>query len=149
MAATAILDFGKMSITLDWIKIILHQIIWEDAPRRRGDDRVTKSRNRKLIRVTSSTECSKFTWLENPRWWGRHLGFRKISITPNCIELFAQNLVGRCITAMRRQHTTKTRNRNFFCVTALLWWIKMHILHERRKHNRCADVDKSSQLPDL
>jgi len=57
MAATAILDFGKMSITLDWIKIILHQIIWEDAPRRRGDDRVTKSRNRKLIRVTSSNEC--------------------------------------------------------------------------------------------
>ena len=33
---------------------ILHQIIWEDAPRRRGDDHVTKSRNRKLIRVTSS-----------------------------------------------------------------------------------------------
>jgi len=38
---------------------ILHQIIWEDAPQPRGDDRVTKSRNRKLIRVTSSTECQK------------------------------------------------------------------------------------------
>ena len=54
MAAAAILNFGKMSITLDWIKIsCIKLIIWEDAPRRRGDDHVTKSRNRKLIRVTS------------------------------------------------------------------------------------------------
>ena len=40
-------------------KDILHQIIWEDAPRRRGDDHATKSRNRKLIRVTSSNESRK------------------------------------------------------------------------------------------
>ena len=40
-------------------KDILHQIIWEDAPRRRADDYVTKSRNRKLIRVTSSNEGLK------------------------------------------------------------------------------------------
>ena len=33
---------------------------------------------------------------------GRHLGFGKMSITTNWIELFAQNLVGRCITAIRR-----------------------------------------------
>ena len=59
----------------------------------------------------------------------RRLGFRKMSITPNWIELFAQNLVGRCITATRRWHITKTRNRNFFCVTSLLWWIKMYILN--------------------
>jgi len=38
---------------------ILHQIICEGAPRRRGDDHVTKSRNRKLIRVTSSHEGLK------------------------------------------------------------------------------------------
>ena len=42
-------------------KDILHQIIWEDAPRRRGDDHATKSRNRKLIRVTSSNERLKHT----------------------------------------------------------------------------------------
>ena len=30
---------------------------------------------------------------------GRHLGFRKMLITPNWIELFAQKLVGRCITS--------------------------------------------------
>ena len=60
MAAAAILNFGKMSITLDWISVdILEQIIWEDASRRRGDDHVTKSRNRKLIRVTSSNEGLK------------------------------------------------------------------------------------------
>ena len=40
-------------------KDILHQIIWDDAPRRRGGDHVTKSRNRKLIRVTSSNESLK------------------------------------------------------------------------------------------
>ena len=39
-------------------KDILHQIIWEDAPVR-GDDHVTKSRNRKLISVTSSNEGLK------------------------------------------------------------------------------------------
>ena len=59
MAAAAILNFGKISITLDWIKNILHQITWKDAPRRHGDDDVTKSRNRKLIRVMSSKERLK------------------------------------------------------------------------------------------
>ena len=59
MAAAAILNFGKMSnFWLD--KDILHQIIWEDASRRRGDEHVTKSRNRKLIRVTSSNEGLKY-----------------------------------------------------------------------------------------
>jgi len=37
-----------------------------------------------------------------------------MSITPNWIELFAQNLVGRYITAMRRWDIAKTGNRNFF-----------------------------------
>jgi len=51
------LEFRKNVINLDWIKKdILHQIIWEDAPGPCGDDHVTKSRNRKLIRVTSSKE---------------------------------------------------------------------------------------------
>ena len=44
MAAAAILNFGKMSITLDWIDI-LRQIIWEDAPLPCGDDHLTKSRD--------------------------------------------------------------------------------------------------------
>ena len=38
---------------------ILHQIIWEDASRPCGDDHATKSRNRKLIPVTSSNESLK------------------------------------------------------------------------------------------
>jgi len=33
--------------------------MWEDAPGPCGDDHVTKRRNRKLIRVTSSNECLK------------------------------------------------------------------------------------------
>ena len=59
MAAAAILNFGKNVNNFGLDKDILHQIIWEDAPRRRGDDHVTKSRNRKLIRVTSSNEGSE------------------------------------------------------------------------------------------
>ena len=54
MAAAAILNLGKNVNNFGLDKDILDQIIWEDAPRRRGDDHVTKSRNRKLIRVTSS-----------------------------------------------------------------------------------------------
>ena len=56
MAAAAILNFGKISITPSGYRY-MHQIIWGDAPRPYGDDHMTKSRNRKLIRVTSSTEC--------------------------------------------------------------------------------------------
>jgi len=79
MAAAAILNFGKMSITLYWIMIsciklqrlcssaygalqicfMIMIMIWEGAPRRRGDDHVTKSRNRTLIRVTSSHDGLK------------------------------------------------------------------------------------------
>ena len=55
MAQAAILNFGKMSITPDWIKIYCTNYM-EDASLPRGDDHMTKSRNRKLICVTSSTE---------------------------------------------------------------------------------------------
>jgi len=59
MAAAAILNFRKMSIHFGLDKDILHQVIWEDAPWPCGDDHMTKSRNRKLICVTSSNECLK------------------------------------------------------------------------------------------
>ena len=59
MAAAAILHFGKMSDNFGLDKDISHQIIWEDAPLPCGDDHLTKSRNRKLIRVTSSNKCLK------------------------------------------------------------------------------------------
>jgi len=48
------LEFRKNVNNFELDKDILHQIIWEDASRRRGNDHVTKSRNWKLIRVTSS-----------------------------------------------------------------------------------------------
>ena len=61
MAAAAILNFGKMSITLDWIKISCIKLYGKmhHGPRACGDDRMTKNQNRKLIRVTSSNECLK------------------------------------------------------------------------------------------
>ena len=59
MAAAAILNFEKNVNNYGLDKDILHQIIWEDAPLRRGNEKVTKSRNRKLIRVTSSNEGLK------------------------------------------------------------------------------------------
>jgi len=52
------LEFRKNVNNFGPDKGILVQIIWEDAARRR-DDHVSKSRNRKLIRVTSSNECLK------------------------------------------------------------------------------------------
>ena len=72
---------------------------------------------------------------------GRHLGFWNMSIPPNWIDVFAQNLVGRCITAMRIWHMTKSRNRKFIHVTSL---------NECREH-RCDDVKayRSSQLTGL
>ena len=59
MAAAAIFNFGKMSNNFGLDKDILKKVIWEDASRPRGDDHVTKIRNRKLIRVTSSNEGLK------------------------------------------------------------------------------------------
>ena len=44
---------------------------------------------------------------------GRHLGLRKMSMTPNWIELFAQKLVGRCITAMRDETWPKVETGTF------------------------------------
>jgi len=41
------LEFRKNVNNCGLDKYILHHIIWADAPRRRGDDHVTKSRNRK------------------------------------------------------------------------------------------------------
>jgi len=58
------LKFRKSVNNFGLDKDILHQIIWEDASRRRGDKYVTKSRNRKLIRVTSSNECLKHTCVD-------------------------------------------------------------------------------------
>jgi len=50
------LEFRK-NVSIPGLDIdILHKIIWGDASRTRGYDHMTKSRNRKLIRVTSSTE---------------------------------------------------------------------------------------------
>jgi len=53
------LEFQKNVNNFGQDKNILHQIIWEDAPRPCGDHHMTKSRNRKLIRVTSSNEGLK------------------------------------------------------------------------------------------
>jgi len=53
------LEFRKNVNNFGLDKDISHQIIWEDASRLCGDDHMIKSRNRKLIRVTSSNECLK------------------------------------------------------------------------------------------
>jgi len=51
-------NFGKMSITSDWIKISAPYFMG-DVPWPCGDDHVTKGQNRKLIHVTSSDELLK------------------------------------------------------------------------------------------
>ena len=113
----------------------LHQIWWDDASRPCGDDHVTQSRNRKLIRVTSSNErlahrcvdltdyniylnpiryraqaphhqadgtCQIHLFWKSKMTAAAILDFGKMSITSNWIEPYAPNLVGRCVTAVRR-----------------------------------------------
>jgi len=53
------LEFRKNVNNFGLDKDILHKIIREDASWPCGDDDMTKSRSRKLIRVTSSNECLK------------------------------------------------------------------------------------------
>jgi len=149
--------------------------------RQRGDDHMIKSRNRKLTRVTSSneglrhmcvdlsdydrylnqiefkhhtintTECSKFIWPENPRWcrppsW--------ISENVNNSE-WDRAICAKFGGQLHHGHAKMTHDQNskpeLFCVTSLLWWIKMYILNECREHNKFADVKayKSSQLTNL
>jgi len=88
------LEFWKKVNNFGLDKDILHQIIWEDAPRRRGDDHVTISRNRKLIRVMSSNKCLKHMCVDlsdyniylNQIWYRtqiphyQHAGMAKIHI---------------------------------------------------------------------
>ena len=163
MAAAAIFNFGKMSITLHWIVIIQISNFMErciTAMRRWPGDQKSKPevnlrgvikwrseayvrRSQWLSRIiwtkfytelkhhtTDMKECANFTRLENPRRW-RPPSWISENVNNSELdrELFAQNLVGRFITAMRRWHMTKTRNRNFFCVTSLLWWIKTYIIY--------------------
>jgi len=66
------LEFRKNVNNFGLNKDILHQIIWEDASRQCGDNHVTKSRKRKLIRVTSSNEGLKHMCVdicEYHIWW--------------------------------------------------------------------------------
>jgi len=71
------LEFRKNVNNFGLDKDILHQIIWEEAPWPCGDDHVTKSQNRKLICVTSSTKCLKHMCVDlrnqciyfNPVWY--------------------------------------------------------------------------------
>ena len=113
------LEFRKKNLNnFELDKDILHQIIWEDAPRRRGDDHVTKSRNRKLIRMTSSNKCLKDKCVDlsdnnsyfNQIWYRAQLphyqhshnksetaaaailNFGKMSITLDWIQIYAPNL---------------------------------------------------------
>ena len=61
--APLIQDGGRRPSWISWNANLsatdrcLHQIRWEDVSRPGEDDHVTKSRNRKLIRVTSSNTC--------------------------------------------------------------------------------------------
>jgi len=65
------LEFRKNVNNFGLDKDILHQIILEDEPRPCGDDHVKKSRNRKLIRVTSSNECLQHMCQESGRQYSR------------------------------------------------------------------------------
>ena len=91
------LEFRKNDNNFGLEKDMLHQIAWKDAPRRRKDDHVTKIRNRKLTRVTSSNEGWKHMCVDlsdynrylNQIWYiiqiphYRHDGMAKFTYTEN------------------------------------------------------------------
>jgi len=91
------LEFRKNVNNFKLDKDILHQTIWEDASRSCRDGHVTKSRNRKLIRVTSSNESLKYMCVDlgdynrylNPIWYRtqmphyQHAGMAKLTKTEN------------------------------------------------------------------
>ena len=97
--------------------------------------------------TTNMSECSKFTWLRNPRWW-RPPSW--ISENVNNSEL-DRAICTKFGGQMHHGHAEMTHDQNskpeLFCVTSL-WWIKMYILNECREYNRCDDVKayKSCQL---
>ena len=83
-----------------WLdKDILKKIIWEDAPRPCGDNHVTKIRNRKLIRVTSSNKiwniCASISVTITYIWtkFGREHKYRTINTPewPNSHKLKIQD----------------------------------------------------------
>ena len=72
---------------------------------------------------------------------GRLLGFRKMSITLNWVESYLRKIWWADASRPCADDTwPKLETETLFCVTSLLWWIKMYILNECREHNRCADV---------
>ena len=91
------LKFRKNINNFGLDKDILRQIIWEDASRPCGDYHLTKSRNRKLIYVTSSHECLKHMCVDlndynrylNQIWYGtqiphyQHAGVVKFTQSEN------------------------------------------------------------------
>jgi len=96
-------------------------------------------------RTIDMTECSKFTWLENPRSW-RPPSWISENVNNSELdrELFAQNLVGRCIAAMRRWHINQNSKLELFLRDVIIMMNKDVYI----EHNRCADVKayKSSQF---
>jgi len=142
MAAAAIFNFGKNFNNSGLDKKYLHQISWEDASRPCGDDHVTKSWNRKLIRVTSSNEglkhmCRrtystehKYHTTNTPEWpnshklkiqdgGGRHLEFRKDVNNFGLDKDILHQIIWEYAPRRRGgEHVPKSRNRKLIRVTS-------------------------------
>ena len=63
------------------------------------------------------------------------LNLGKMSITPDWIQIYAPNYMGRCTTAMRNDHMTKSRNRKLFRVTSWNKGLK-HMCVDLSDYNR-------------
>ena len=117
MVVAAILHFGKMSITPDWTKVPAPNFV-EDASRLCGDDHVTKSQNRKLIRMTSSNESLKH---------------KCVDLSHQCI--FLPNLVQNTNTTLSTQPNSQIYIiwKSKMAATAILNFGKMSISPNRIK----------------
>jgi len=131
------IEFRKMSITLDWIRISapFFMGICIEAMRRCPHFQKSKPEvnSRDVIKWTSEAQVRRSHWLERifepnlPQSTNTTLSARQnsqINITwKSIVNNSAPNLMRRCITTMRRWHVTKSRNRKLIHVTSLneLW----------------------------
>jgi len=96
------LEFWKNVNNFGLDKDILDQIIWDDASRPCGDDHVTKSRKRKLIRVTSSSKGLKHMFVDlgdynrylNQIWYWTNLWLANFPCPALDLQLMGDHLCG-------------------------------------------------------
>jgi len=153
--------YGDDHVTKIWNRKLIRVTSWNEGLKHMCIDLLSDYK-RYLNQIWYRTQMlhyqharmAKFTNWKSKMAAAAILNFGKMSITVNNSELDIA-VCAKIGWQMHHYHAEMTHGQKskleLFCVTSLLWWIKMYILNECREHNRCADVKayKSSQLTNL